>query len=80
MVQAIINVNERTNQVLNIFKAKYNLKDKSEAINVMAQKYEETILEPELRPEYIKKAQKIMKDKAIYVGTPDNLRKMMGLK
>ena len=80
MVQAIINVNDRTNQVLNIVKAKYNLKDKSEAINVMAQKYEENVLEPELRPEYIKKAQKIMKEKAIRVGTPDNLRKMIGLK
>ena len=80
MVQAIINVNERTNQVLNIVKAKYNLRDKSEAINVMAQKYEEAILEPELRPEYIKKALKIMKEKAVYVGTPDNLRKMIGLK
>jgi len=80
MVQAIINVNERTNQVLNIVKAKYNLRDKSEAINVMAEKYEENILEPELRPEYIKKALKIMKEKAIYVGTPNNLRKMIGLK
>ena len=58
MVQAIINVNDRTNQVLNIVKAKYNLKDKSEAINVMAQKYEENVLEPELRPEYIKKPKK----------------------
>ena len=46
----------------------------------MAQKYEEAILEPELRPEYIKKALKIMKEKAVYVGTPDNLRKMIGLK
>lgn len=80
MVQAIINVNERTNQVLNIVKAKYNLRDKSEAINVMAEKYEENILEPELRPEYIKKAKRIMKEKAIYVGTPNNLRKMMGLR
>ena len=80
MVQAIININERANQILNIVKAKYNLIDKSEAINVMAEKYEEAILEPELRPEYIKKAKKIMKEKAIYVGTPNNLRKMIGLR
>jgi hypothetical protein len=75
MVQAIINVNERTNQVLNIVKAKYNLRDKSEAINVMAEKYEENILEPELRPEYIKKAQKIMKQKAIYIGSMEDFKK-----
>jgi len=80
MVQAIINVKERTNQVLNIVKAKYNLRDKSEAINVMAEKYETLLLEPELRPEYIKKALRIMKEKPIYVGTPNNLRKMIGLK
>ena len=75
MVQAIINVNERTNQVLNIVKAKYNLRDKSEAINVMAEKYEESILEPELRPEYIKKALKIKSQKAINVGSLESLRK-----
>lgn len=75
MVQAIINVNERTNQVLNIVKAKYNLRDKSEAINVMAEKYEEILLEPELRPEYIKKAKRIIKEKAISIGSMENFRK-----
>jgi|TARA_B100001964_G_C13930849_1_gene464505 hypothetical protein len=80
MVQAIINIDGRTNRVLNIVKAKFDLKDKSRAIEVMAGQYEEEILEPQLRPEYIKKARKIMKQKPIHVGTPDNLRKMMGLK
>ena len=80
MVQAIINIKENTNRLLNIIKAKYGLKDKSQAIDLMAKKYEQEILEPELRPEYIKKAEKIMKEKPIRVGTPNNLRKMMGLK
>ena len=80
MVQAIINIKENTNRVLNILKAKYGLKDKSQAIDLMAKGYEQEILEPELRPEYIKKAEKIMKEKPIRVGTPNNLRKMMGLK
>ena len=75
MVQAIINIKERTNQVLNIVKAKYNLRDKSEAINVMAEKYETLLLEPELRPEYIKKALKIMKEKPIHIGSLENFRK-----
>ena len=75
MVQAIININEKTNQVLNIVKAKYNLRDKSEAINVMAEKYEEALLEPELRPEYIKKALRIKSQKAIYVGSIEDFRK-----
>ena len=79
MVQAIINIDEKTNRILNILKAKYGLKDKSKAIDLMAQQYEEVVLEPELRPEYIKKAKKIMKEKPVKVGTPKDLRKIMGL-
>ena len=80
MVQAAIKISEHTNHILNIIKAKYDLKNKSEAINIMAQQYEEEILEPKLRPEYIEKAKKIMNEKPIHVGTPEDLRKMMGLK
>jgi len=61
MVKAIININESTNRLLNILKAKYDLKDKSQAINKMAEQYEEEILEPELRPEYVEKIKKIQK-------------------
>ena len=63
MVKAIININESTNRLLNILKAKYDLKDKSQAINKMAEQYEEEILEPELRPEYVEKIKKIRKGK-----------------
>lgn len=61
MVKAIININETTNRLLNILKAKYGLKDKSEAIEKMAEQYEAEILEPELRPEYVEKIKKIQK-------------------
>jgi hypothetical protein len=63
MVQAMIDINEKTNRVLNIIKAKYGLKDKSEAIDVVVNEYEKSVLEPELRPEYKKKLQKILKGK-----------------
>jgi hypothetical protein len=79
MVQAIINISKHANHILNIIKAKYDLRTKSEAIELMAEKYEEDILEPELRPEYIEKAKKIGKEKAEHVGTPDDLRKKIGL-
>ncbi len=59
MVQAMIDINEKTNRVLNIVKAKYGLKDKSEAIDVVVSEYEENFLEPELRPEYKEKLLKI---------------------
>ena len=79
MVQAIIDINKHTNHILNIVKAKYDLRTKSEAIELMAEQYEEGILEPELKPEFIEKAKKIMKEKPEYVGTPDDLRKKIGL-
>lgn len=75
MVQAMININEETNRVLNIIKAKYGLKDKSEAINLVVKEYEENFLEPELRPEYIEKALKIHKQSSIKVRTVESLRK-----
>lgn len=67
MVQAMINISEKSNQILNIVKAKYNLKDKSEAIELVIEEYEKEILEPNLKPEYVKKIQKIQKEPTIKV-------------
>ena len=75
MVQAMINIDEEANRVLNIVKAKYGLKDKSEAINLVVKEYEESFLEPELRPEYVKRALRIHKQPSIKIGTVENLRK-----
>ena len=77
MVQAMINITEHANRVLNIIKAKYGLKDKSEAIVLVVNGYEESILEPELRPEYIKKLQKIEKEKGIPFKNIIELRKII---
>lgn len=63
MVQAVINITENTNRVLNIVKAKFGLRDKSQAINIVVDEYEENFLEPQLRPEYKNKLAKIMKTK-----------------
>ena len=75
MVQALINISDHANHILNIVKAKYNLRNKSEAIDLMAEQYEDELLEPELRPEYIEKALQIQKQKPIKVGTIEELRK-----
>ena len=75
MVQAVININENTNRVLNIVKAKFGLRDKSQAINIVVSEYEENFLEPQLRPEYIKKLKKIRKQKGIRFKSIDGLRK-----
>lgn len=63
MVQAMVNIDEKANRVLNIVKAKYGLKDKSQAINLVVSEYEETLLEPTLKPEYEEKLMKIKKGK-----------------
>lgn len=54
MIQARVKISDRTNQVLNIVKAKYNLKDKSAALDLVVAQYEEKILYSQYRPEFIK--------------------------
>ena len=75
MVQNVIEIGEREDRVLNIVKAKFGLKNKSEAVAFIAQTYEESFLEPELRPEYLEKLQKIRKGKYIKFNSVDELRK-----
>ena len=58
MVQAIITLNEHTNRILNIVKGKFGLKNKTEAVNLIIKTYEKEFLEPQLRPEFIKKMKK----------------------
>lgn len=77
MVQALIELDENTNRVLNIVKAKFGLKDKSEAIKVVVTEYIEMEEEPELKPEFIQKMAQIMKQKSIKV---DDFGKRYGLR
>ena len=67
MVQALVELDENTNRVLNVVKAKYGLRDKAEAIQLVVGKYIEEQNEPELRPEFIEKMKQIEKQKSIRV-------------
>ncbi len=80
MVQALVQIDENTNRVLNVVKAKYELKDKGEAIQLVVSKYIEEEKEPELRPEFIEKMKRIQKQKAIKIGTLDNFKNRYGIK
>ena len=62
MVQAMIDISKQANQILNIVKARHNLKDKSDAIERVVLDYGENFLEPELRPEFIQKIKRIEKE------------------
>ena len=77
MVQAMIEIPEEANQILNIVKARYNLKTKSEAITKIVIECGGNILEPELRPEYLEKLQKIEKEKGISFKNISELRKIV---
>ena len=75
MTQAIVNLDEYEDRVINIVKGKYGLKNKSEAINFIIEKFEQQFLEPELKPEYIEKVSKIEKQKAIRIGSIEDFKK-----
>ena len=75
MVQAIINLEEHKDRVLTIVKGKYGFKNKSQAINFVIGRFEEELLEPQLRPEYVKKLQRIKKRKGIHFKSVEDLKK-----
>ena len=58
MVQAMIDISNEANQILNIVKAKHNLRDKSKAIEKVILEYGTEMLEPELKPEFVDKMKK----------------------
>ncbi len=54
MVQALVDISPRTNKLLNILKAFYGFRDKSKAIDFMAQQYEDEVFDREFKPGFIK--------------------------
>jgi len=77
MVQNIISIDEREDRVLNMVKAKFGLKNKSEAVALVTRTYEESFLEPVLRPEFIEKMKKRAKQPSVKV---DDFKRHFGLK
>lgn len=55
MVQSMINISPRANHVLEIIKARYQLKNKGDTITFIVENYGESLLEPGIRPEYEEK-------------------------
>ncbi len=67
MVKAIVNIDESANRILNIVKAKENLKDKSEAINLILTMYGKEMLESELKPEFINELLKAQNEETVKI-------------
>ncbi len=68
MVNALIKIDDNINRILNFIKVKYDLKDKSEAVEFIVNRYVDNEDEPELRPEFIKKMKAIQKQRTIKVN------------
>jgi len=76
MVNALIEIDDGTNRVLNVVKAKFGLKDKGEAVEFIVEKFVEQENEPDLRPEFIERIRRTEKQKSIRV---ENFSKRYGL-
>lgn len=55
MVFARLSLDDYTNKVLNVIKAKFSLKDKSEALNKFTQLFGDEVVDKEAKDDYIKK-------------------------
>ena len=75
MVKAIININNDANILLNIIKAEYGLRDKSQAINKMAEEYKEIVFEPKVKSSYLRKLKKIQQEPPVNIGPLKAFRK-----
>jgi len=75
MVKAIVDISVDANRVLNIIKAEYGLRDKSQAIDRMAEDYKEMVFEPKVKASYLRKLKKIQKEPLIRIGSLKDFRK-----
>lgn len=79
MVKAIVDISEDANRILNIIKAEYGLKDKSQAIDRMAEDYKEMVFEPKIKDSYLRKLKNIQNEPLIKIGTLKDFRKRYNL-
>jgi hypothetical protein len=78
MVKAIVEIDREANEVLNLTKARYGLKDKSQALNLVVKQYKVLVLESGVRLEYLKKLKKIRREPIIRVGSIEDFRERYG--
>jgi len=62
MVDARVSLKNYSNTVLTVVKAKYDLKDKSQALNKFIELYGSNEVEPQVKESYVKKLLKIEDD------------------
>ncbi|VVB76776.1 Uncharacterised protein [uncultured archaeon] len=80
MVKALVEISDDANKMLMIVKAEYGLKDKSQAIDKMAEDYRELVFKPRVKASYLKRLDKIQKGRTIKVGGVEDFDRRYGLK
>ena len=73
MPKAVVDLSEHANRIVNVVKARDGLKGKSEAIERIVEEYEEKVLDPAFRPEFVEEVQRIRKGKFRKVASLDEL-------
>lgn len=73
MPKAVVELSEHANRVVNVVKARDGLKGKSEAIERIVEEYEEKILDPAFRPEFVADVQRARKGKARRIRSLDEI-------
>ena len=63
MAQNIFNLGEQEEKILGIVKAQHGLKNKNQAMGFILKIYGESFLEPEIRPEFLERLEKIRNGK-----------------
>ena len=76
MVTMTIEIDEKQERIVSLVKGMHGFRNKTDAIRHIIQSYEEEVLEPALRPEFIEKMQRRRRQPTIRI---DNFRKHFGL-
>jgi len=66
--QALITLTDEANRLLNIIKAKYNMRDKSQAVEAVIEHYIECAGEPDFHEEFIERIKRAEKGKFIRIN------------
>ena len=61
MVQAYVDLDDLSNRAVNVVKARFGLRDKSEALNALIHEYADRLMEPQFKPSFAESVRKASK-------------------
>lgn len=73
MPRAVVELSEHANRVVNVVKARDGLRGKSEALEAIVAAYEESVLDPSLRPQFVADLVRVRSGKFRRVNSTDEL-------